>query len=327
METATRSAVREAAGELLAALESCQQQLSSASPAEIDAACAAALDRCLARVKPLGLWGPDNRLPSSELWNRCGHFLARGWLQNQARTKPRGYAGDYEMLARIYEQRLTDDPLGRAFDRYFQNEAAPRAVRNRMRMMADWVVCAAEEATTPTQVAVVGSAFGLEVRDALLRMPEPKRRLLRFVLLDLDPAAIEFARSQLAPLLAGSQLTAESANLFRLSERPRLGEPLQNSHLIFCPGLFDYLDDAAAANMLRCLYARLAPGGRLAVFQFAPHNPTRAYMEWFGNWYLLYRDAQQFCRLVSSTEPSASAVQLGSEPIGIGLFASIQRGM
>jgi len=324
----TRNTVREAAGELLAALDACRQQLDAGdSLPKIDAACAAALDQCLARLKPLELWGPDNRLPSSELWNRCGHYLARGWLQNQARTKPRGYAGDYEMLARIYEQRQVDDPLGRAFDRYFQYEAAPRAVRNRMRMMADWIVESISQTKRPIQVAVVGSAFGLEVRDALLRMTETARRPVRVVLLDLDPAAIEFARRQLAPLLADRQLTADSANLFRLSERPRLGEALQDSHLIFCPGLFDYLDEASAIAMLRCLYARLAPHGRLVVFQFAPHNPSRAYMEWFGNWYLLYRDASQFHRLISTAELNAGAVQLGSEPIGIGLYASIQRGL
>src|SRR5262245_42044348 len=136
METSIRDTVRASAQELLAALADCDQQCSAgASASELDAACAAALDQCLARLQPLALWGPDNRLPSSELWNLCGHYLARGWLQNQARTKPRGYAGDFEMLARIYEERLTDDPLGRSFDRYFQNEAAPRAVRNRMRMM------------------------------------------------------------------------------------------------------------------------------------------------------------------------------------------------
>src|SRR3954469_22700571 len=77
-----------------------------------------AIDGCLAGLATFGVWGPENRLPSSELWNAAGHLLSRGWLQNQARTKPRGYAGDHELLCRIYERRLCDDPLGRLFDRY-----------------------------------------------------------------------------------------------------------------------------------------------------------------------------------------------------------------
>src|SRR5258708_7569728 len=81
---------------------------------------AVAMDSCLEQLRALELWGRANRLPSSELWNRCGDWLTCGWLQNQARTKPRGYAGDYLTLARIYRGELCDDPLGRLFDRYFQ---------------------------------------------------------------------------------------------------------------------------------------------------------------------------------------------------------------
>ena len=118
-----------------------------------------------------------NRLPSSELWNVAGHLLARGWLLNQARSKPRGYAGDYEMLAAIYENRRCDDPFGRLLDRYFQEQAAPQAVRNRMRMMGEWIVEVVEQTTgvNRKRVAVVGSALGVEVRDALLTLPSADR--------------------------------------------------------------------------------------------------------------------------------------------------------
>ena len=339
MEMMVRQTVRQAAADLVAALDACAARLAAGeSEAASYAAVAAALDGCLAELRSLGLWGPDNRLPSSELWNAAGHYLQRGWLQNRARTKPRGYAGDYEMLARMHASELCDDPLGRAFDRYFQEEAAPRAVRGRMKLMAEWIVEAAsaghphpgllpegEGEGGPLQVAVFGSAFGLEVRDALLRMDAAARRRLRVVLLDLDPAAVQFARGQLLPLIAPEQLTATAANLFRVPERPRLGAPLAGSQLIFCPGLFDYLDDDAARAMLQALYGQLAPGGELFVFQFAPHSTTRAYMEWLGNWYLIYRDAEQFRRLVLSAGFEASQLQFGAEESGVDLFARIRR--
>jgi hypothetical protein len=136
--------VRQTAEALLGELEQVERRLTSAERGdELYAAVAAALDRCLNQLASLNVWGPENRLPSSELWNVVRHFLSRSWLQNQARTKPRGYAGDYETLARIYENRLCDEPLGRLLDRYFQEQAAPRAVRNRMEMIADWIVDAA----------------------------------------------------------------------------------------------------------------------------------------------------------------------------------------
>jgi extracellular factor (EF) 3-hydroxypalmitic acid methyl ester biosynthesis protein len=307
----------------------------------------AALDDCLARLQPLGLIGVDNRLPSSELWNVCGSLLTRGWLQNQARTKPRGYAGDYEMLSRIYENRLCDDPLGRLFDRYFQEEAAPRAVRNRMAMMTEWIVELASGADpsplTPLpqrergtgqalppgergiRVAVVGSAFGLEVRDAIAQLAEHERSNVSVTLLDLDWAAIKYAKQKLSGLIDDERLKEVSANLFRLPVREPLAAHLNDTDLLLCPGLFDYFDDATAVAMLRTFWERLAPGGRLAVFQFAPHNPTRAYMEWLGNWYLIYRTERELRQLALDAGLPESQIELSSEPLGVDLLLAATR--
>ena len=320
MEAPVQQHVRRAAEQLVQALDAVEAggYVGEASYAPV----AAALDECVAQLSALSIWGPDNRLPSSELWNIAGRLLSRGWLQNQARTKPRGYAGDHEMLARIYEEQRCADPLGNHFDRYFQSQAAPQAVRNRMRMIRDAIVAARSmTGEQPLRVAIVGSALGLEVRDAL--QVRPSGRALEVAMLDLDPAAIEFARSQLAPLLAADQLTAVATNLFRLPDRPQTAALLGNCDLIFCPGLFDYLDEDAAVAMLRCLFARLASGGALWVFQFAPHNPTRAYMEWIGNWYLTYRDADQFRRLVAAADLAAAQVRFGAEPLGVDLFVQL----
>ncbi len=318
--------VREAAEQLLKRLEPIARSVDSGeSSQDWLPQVTAAIGECLAQVAELELWGAENRLPSSELWNRAGHLLSRGWLQNQARTKPRGYAGDYETLARIYENRLCDDRLGRLFDQYFQAEAAPQAVRNRMAMMADRIVQAAAGQNEPLRIAMVGSAFGLEIRDALTRMQPDQRSAIHVTLLDVDPAAIGFARAALEPVMDASQLTAISTNLFRLAERPITAKPLVGSQWIFCPGVFDYLDEAAAKAMLRCLYGQLAPGGRLIVFQFAPHNPTRAYMEWFGNWYLTYRDEAALRQLVESADLSSAQIDYGAEGLGVDLYAMIGR--
>jgi len=285
---------------------------------------AAALDDCLAALSALNIWGPENRLPSSEVWNIAGDWLARGWLQTQARTKPRGYAGDYEMLSRIYASACCNDPLGQLFDRYFQAQAAPQAVRHRMRMMSEWI-SSLITINSSAKIAIVGSAFGLEVRDALLATPVEARQSLQVVLLDLDPAALDFARAQLDSLLGSQQLVLQSVNLFRLADRPGFAANLTGANLILCPGLFDYLDDAAAVAMIRCLFDQLSSGGELVIFQFAPHNPTRAYMEWFANWYLTYREEDAFRRLLGVAKLPGAAIEFAAEPLGIDLYAKITR--
>ncbi len=333
-DSARQDRVRAIAAELTAALAGIDQRIClEASPESLYPVLAKTIDDCLGSLGELELWGPENRLLSSELWNAAGHWLSRGWLQNQARTKPRGYAGDHEMLARIHENVLYDDPLGSLFDQYFQAQAAPQAVRNRMRMMTQWIVDTvklrlgsdSDQALARTKIAMAGSALGLELREALAEMDDFGWQSVQATLLDLDPAALDFARGHLLPPLLPEQVAFTNANLFRLPDRPRLAAELAGTNLLLCPGLFDYLDDATAKSMIHCLFGQLAPGGRLIVFQFAPHNPSRAYMEWFGNWYLIYRDIAAFRALIEQANLPDSNIEFGAEPLGIDLYVQITR--
>src|SRR6187401_3092589 len=202
----TLDQVRAPAAKLAKKLAAIEVQAASATdPDALYRDLSVSIDDCLEPLCQLNLWGPENRLPSSEIWNVAGQWLSRGWLQNRARDKPRGYAGDYEMLSRIYEQTICEDPLGRLFDRYFQRQAAPQAVRNRMQLMRQWILATLSANVVdeggPTKVAIVGSAFGLEVRDAIRSADDKMRQKAQLCLLDVDPAALEFAREQLTPLL------------------------------------------------------------------------------------------------------------------------------
>jgi extracellular factor (EF) 3-hydroxypalmitic acid methyl ester biosynthesis protein len=276
-----------------------------------------ALDDCLGLLSESKIWGEANRLLSSELWNIAGGLLDTGWLQARARDKPRGYAGDNELLRRICEGEVCEHPLGRHFDVYFQSQAAPQAVRNRAELAADWIVEAARQAGNETQVAIVGSGPAQEVVIACSRLSPELSRRLHVALLDMDGEALEGARSRLSGLLPAERVVEVQGNLFRLARRPELAARLQNANLILCTGLFDYLDATAAAPLLAEFWRSLAPGGAACIFNFAPHNPTRAYMEWIGNWYLTYREESDLASLASAAQIPRGCVTLGSEPLGI----------
>jgi SAM-dependent methyltransferase len=201
-----------------------------------------------------------------------------------------------------------------------------------MGLMRDWIVervrgrlirhSNADALHTPLKIVVVGSAFGLEVREALVQLSTSEREAIAVTLLDLDPAAIDFARQQLAPWLPPERLSTGAVNLFRLPERPQLAGPLADADLLLCPGIFDYLADAAAVAMLRLFWRRLAPGGMLSVMQFAPHNPSRALMEWIGNWQLIYRDESQLRQIVAAAGIPPAAARFAAEPLGVDLFVT-----
>ncbi len=324
-DEAVLSAVRASAEQLVAALEQAERLTGAWADQSLAAALVdAALSACLSRLAETGLWGEANRLPSSELWQIAGPLLEAGVLQHAARFKPRGYAGDFEMLARICDDYRCDHPLGQAFDAFFQSQAAPQAVRARTEQTAAAIAsdCLSRD-RTEYHVVSVGSGPGLDVCRALSMLPKDRRSAIRVTLLDMDPDALDFARVRLEPLLPGGvkgTLTCIRTNLFRLPQNADPSVALEPADFLVCSGLFDYLEDEPAASMLGWFWEQLAPGGLLLVGNFAPHNPTRAYMEWIGNWYLIYRTADALGELAAQAGIPAGQVRMGSERLGVDLF-------
>lgn len=286
---------------------------------------ASVLDAGLQSLAETNLWGVDNRLPSGQLWELAGEQLGKGALLYQARFKPRGYAGDDLMLGRIYEDWRCSDPLGSLLDHYFQNHAAPQAVRNRMAMVTAAIVSACEQSpNTLVRVASLGSGPALDVLRAALELDPQQRQRLHVTLLDLDPLALDAAKARLATVLADSQIVVRRENLYRLPQRTQtLGE--QPLDLLVCTGFFDYLNQHDAAALLRLCWNSLSPSGRLMVFNFAPHNPSRGLMEWIGNWYLIYRDEQQMQDLALRAGLTQHDFQIQAEPLGIDLVIDARR--
>ncbi len=286
----------------------------------------AALSASLHRLAETGCWGEANRLPSQEFWRVAGSLLELGSLQRHARLKPRGYAGDYQMLHWIWTDYCCDHPLGWAFDRYFQRQAAPQAVRCRTQQIAVALVAHCLQAEAPKyRVVSVGSGPATDISQALAVLPENRRPSLQATLLDLDPEALEFSQRQVTPLLRPGALRCLRENLFRLPQNPNVENLLGTPDFLICSGLFDYVPDETATAMLRLFWRRLAEGGVLLVGNFAPHNPTRAYMEWIGNWYLTYRTGSDMERLAAGAGISQGRFSVGAEALGVNLILIVRK--
>jgi hypothetical protein len=280
------------------------------------------MNACLDDLASTGCWGEANRVPSRTLWKVAGETLAVGWLQNHARQKPRGYAGDFEMLEKIVNRTLSTDPLGRAFDHFFQEQAAPEAVRSRTRLVADRIVGVVRASTNDRlHICSVGSGPAIDVELACLELSPDERTRLEVSLLDLDPEALANAERRLGPLLTGDHLRMHRENLFRLPRLKQTKSLLNQADFIVCTGLFDYLTDVDAAAMLQCFWSHLVTDGEMMVFNFAPANPSQAYMEWIGNWYLIYRDEAMIADLIREATGSDIAPEVFREDSQASLYA------
>jgi hypothetical protein len=265
-------------------------------------------------------------MPSGEFWRIAGPLLESGSLHTHARRKPRGYAGDHQMLARICNLCYCNHPLGRALDHFFQSQAAPNAVRSRTDFAAALLASRVLQHRGASFHAVsVGAGPAIDVQLAVQMLPAKHLQRVRVTLVDLDPLALDAAWARIEPVLGRGALRCEQANLGRLPTSRRAASILDRPDFLLCLGLFDYLNADVASALLDLFWRHLAPGGTMLVGNFAAGCPTRAYMEWVGLWYLTYRTADELRELAATAGLPGNCVSVAAEPLGVNLLLQAQK--
>ena len=67
------------------------------------------------------------------------------------------------------------------------------------------------------------------------------------------------------------------------------------------------------------------PGGEVVVGNFGDFNPSRDYMELFGNWCLEHRSREKLCQLAEQAGAVLDQTRVEWEPEGVNLFLHIRR--
>ncbi len=238
-----------------------------------------------------------------------------GTLQGMALAKPHGYSGDFEIIDRIYSLHTTDEPHLRNWDLFFHSQAAPCAVRNRKVFFQQLLsrLCG-QSAERSLRVLDVGSGPAREIRDWFLSSPAKD---VFFDCVDADAAAIAHARRVCGPFLYHVRLHHQNA----LRELPSAGYDL-----VWSAGLFDYLADRVFTRLLRALLAVVKPGGWVVAGNFSDFNPSRDYMEIFGDWHLRHRSRSELANLARlAAGGSGCEIEVRWEPEGVNLFLMVRK--
>ena len=231
-------------------------------------------------------------------------------MQGFAFLKPHGYAGDFEMIDRIYGERITAEPHLAAWDRYFHAQPAPRAVRNRknyFHALLDRHVARGR----PLRVLNLASGPGRCMAEWLAANPETPAS---FVCVELDAAAIAHASDLTRH--SSDRVTFVRENVLRFSSAERFD-------LIWAAGICDYFSEQIIVRMVRRFMGLLAPGGELVVGNFSDDNPSRAYMEFIGDWRLHHRSAATLRQIAVTAGAPDGAIRVDAEPEGVNLFLHV----
>lgn len=243
-----------------------------------------------------------------------GEAMTPATLQGFVCAKPHGYAGDFEIIDRIYTHHVSPDDRFACWDHYFHYHAGPKAVRNRKTYFHRLIANHAERTGFgPLDVLIVGSGPGRDICEHFAAHPDSGAH---FDCIEIDPKAIAHAERLNEPYIDRVRFLQQNALRFR---------PAKTYDVVWAAGIFDYFSDRVFQSLLSRLYPAVRDDGELVIGNFATTNPSRAYME-FGDWCLNHRDGGHLSELAIESGIPGERVHVDTEPENVNLFLHIRNG-
>lgn len=273
-----------------------------------------------------------NLTPEQAKWatqfarDQVGHLVYGAPFANRAFFKPRGYAGDYEMMNHLYRDELVGKTLfDQCMHKYFIDEPAGVAVKNRGQYLYEKITQLFESvpAAEPLKVLSIASGPAMEQQIFLQKGTRFHGRTAEFTCLDQDEESLKHAQRQ----LQSSERILRSGFQFRFMNyaiRNVIAEgcPEKDYDLIYSAGLFDYFTEPVAQMAAKQMLASVKPGGRVIIGNFSKNNPSVPFMELVLDWHLIYRSEEDLLRIFKGL---GSKIWVEKEPLGVNLFLVIQK--
>jgi SAM-dependent methyltransferase len=224
--------------------------------------------------------------------------------------KPYGYAGDFEIIEKIYTQKRHSNPVIDAWDQFYHSMDACEAVRNRKTYFKQIMVNALRSGAK--NVLILGSGPCMDLFEYLTENPD---NTLQFTCVDIDATAIKYASKKNAAFM--SHITFIQRNIFRYNTT-------DTYDLIWSAGLFDYLNDDQFVFIIKKMRAFLNENGKMIIGNFSENNPSQYCMEIAADWYLNHRSPELLTELGVAAGFDSNDIKVEQEELGINLFVHYQ---
>jgi chemotaxis methyl-accepting protein methylase len=227
--------------------------------------------------------------------NRIRDLFLKGVYNEWSLRKPFGYAGDFKIIDDIYQNNPTTTGFVRLFDNYFQMSAISIAVRNRKEDFKRLMTSFISERKKEHKLRIMNLACGpcRELYEILSSDPRLCDKVI-FDCYDNDERALEYAKNLLKTY---SNLNFINENIVRIALKKDISLLIDKKFdFIYATGLFDYFNGRVAIALIRNLKKVLKANGLLAISTVRDKysNPSVHYMEWVGDWNLVYREDEEF---------------------------------
>lgn len=280
------------------------------------------------KVPPMlkGLSPEDSQVATDFIREQIGPYIYGAPFASRAYYKPRGYAGDYEMMNHLYRAEVTGKTLfDQCMHKYFVDEPAGAAVKNRGYYLVEKLkqLFSAHPAHEPLKIISVASGPAVEQQLFLQNSQEFYGRPVNFTCLDQDEESLKHAQKQLGSIERFVK-SGYKFNFKNLAIRNVIagGLPEKDYDMVYSAGLFDYLTEPVAQMAAQKMMAALKPGGKLIIGNFSTENPCAPFMELWLDWNLIYRSKEDLERMFKGF---GSKVTVEKEPLGVNLFVVIEK--
>jgi SAM-dependent methyltransferase len=232
-------------------------------------------------------------------------------ILGHVRSKPFGYAGDFLIIDKIYQEHTSADARYAKWDGFWHGQPACKAVRNRKDYFVRTITRALHH-YPQLQLLNVASGPARDLAEVYAAI-DPQR--LQTTCVEADQHAINYARELNEAHAA--QVEFVHRNIFRyMAERQH--------DIVWSAGLFDYFEDEVFVKLLRKFMEWTKPGGEVIIGNFSDQNPTQNFMELVGEWYLHHRSEASLISMALQAGAKRSAIYVGSEAEGVNLFLHVR---
>ena len=249
---------------------------------------------------------------------------------NRATLKPRGYPGDSGVMRMLYLNNYQgESTYAKLIHKHGVGHAAGQSVRNRLllvgRMLNDYQHRSHLLHRKKVKVLSVGCGAAFELQD-IIKSPQDCDKY-HFTLFDQDPVALSEA-AEIANNIENTVGQAPGVDYVQGSVRTmlfsrKLRQEWGQFDFVYALGLFDYLASRVAKAVLDRLYQLLAPGGELVIGNYHVSNPSKHYMGYYGDWFLIHRTEEEFKGLFQNS--AQDQISLQYDETGSQMFLHIQK--
>jgi extracellular factor (EF) 3-hydroxypalmitic acid methyl ester biosynthesis protein len=247
--------------------------------------------------------------------NETDPWLSRSWFAQRARTKPSGFAGDYDMLLKIYEKATPARGLGGYLDLCLMDSALAQAVRARMVAAREFLI--REIDSREGQVRILDIACGpcREFNDWPFATSGGKN--IEVVALDSDPEALRFVDSNVSGNLRATDLQTTQYNALRTRSAATNKRKFGTFDVIYSVGLCDYLSDRHLIGMLSAWRETLNEGGVLYVAFKDCERYEKTLYQWHLDWFFFQRTEQDVLNLFKAAGFDVDRMETSRDDTGI----------